>query len=311
MVFDEDLTKHPAFQTQQSPVEETYDLKDLKYVMYVRKSTDEDSKQARSVGDQAKECEDFAKSNGYKVAKVILEKQSAKEANIKPQFTAMLDDITRGKYDGIIAWHPDRLARNMREAGEVIDLLDKGIIKALLFKSFTFENNPSGKLLLGIAFAMSKNYSDQLGINVMRGMKRSVQEGSALNLSKHGYYRDINKRLRPDGKYFDLICQAFRMRLEGNTTLKQIAEYLNKNGFKKSTKIGGGGYTDIKLTEKRVYEIFTDPIYCGLYTFGAIKEDLRKIYNFVPAVSVEEFLRINNAFAKKSRAHVKSNILRG
>lgn len=51
----------------------------------------------------------------------------------------MLQDFKSGKYQGLIACHADRLARNMKEAGEIIDLVDKGIIRDLRFATSTFE----------------------------------------------------------------------------------------------------------------------------------------------------------------------------
>ena len=142
----------------------------------------------------------------------------------------MVEDLKKGKYDGIVAWHPDRLARNMKDAGELIDLLDKGIIKDLQFVSFTFENNASGKMLLGIAFVLSKQYSDQLSDNVKRGIRRSIEDGKYLTTAKHGYYRDRNMMLRPDEKAYPLIKKAWIMRLEGKT-LSEISDYLQDHNW--------------------------------------------------------------------------------
>jgi site-specific DNA recombinase len=170
---------------QMSGEEENKDPSQYRYILYARKSTGDEERQARSLGDQVLECKDVAISRNLNVAsKPIKESESAKEPDIRPKFRRMIDDIKAGKYDGILAWHPDRLARNMKDAGEIIDLLDKGIIKDLQFVSFTFENNASGKMLLGIAFVLSKQYSDQLSNNVCRGVKRSIEEGKWLTTAK-------------------------------------------------------------------------------------------------------------------------------
>ncbi len=186
-----------------------YTPEKYRYVIYVRKSTDETGKQIRSIEDQITECVEFAKRNGLNFSDIIDEAESAKEPNIRPKFRKMLNDINAGKYQGIIAWHPDRLARNMKEAGEVIDLVDKDIIKDLQFVSFTFNNDPSGKLLLGITFALSKEYSDKLSVNVKRGNRLSMAEGKHVSMSKHGYIKDVNGYLRPDGENFILLKKRF------------------------------------------------------------------------------------------------------
>ena len=97
--------------------------KSLKYVIYARKSTDATEKQERSIGDQIAECKAFAERNGLRYIGIIHEEKSAKVSEKRPKFRAMLEDIKSEKYDGIISWSPDRLARNMKEGGEIIDML--------------------------------------------------------------------------------------------------------------------------------------------------------------------------------------------
>jgi DNA invertase Pin-like site-specific DNA recombinase len=191
----------------------------LRYVVYARRSTDEPERQVRSLSDQIAECKDLVESKSLNVvAKPIQEAESAKEPDIRPKFRQMIEDVKQGKYDGIIAWHPDRLSRNMKDAGELIDLLDKGVIKDLKFCSFTFENTTAGKMLLGIAFVLSKQYSDKLSDDVKRGMRRSIEEGRWLNKPKHGYFKDRNQFLRPDGHNFVIIKIAWKMRMEKNNS---------------------------------------------------------------------------------------------
>ena len=93
------------------------DLPQLKYVIYARKSTDDPQRQVRSTKDQIDECWLLANRMHLKVVDTITEKKSAKKPGKRPLFRKMLDDIQKGIIDGIIAWHPDRLSRNMKEGG--------------------------------------------------------------------------------------------------------------------------------------------------------------------------------------------------
>lgn len=267
------------------------DSQDLRYVLYARKSTESAERQIRSLDDQIKECREFADRMGFKIYKIIKESESAKEPGIRPQFKMMLEDINKGKYDAILAWHPDRLARNMKEAGEIIDLLDQEIIKALKFVSFTFDNSASGKMLLGIAFVLSKEYSDKLSDDVKRGIKRSLEEGKYIHHPKKGYYKDRNQYLRPDGENFTILKEAFQMRL-GKKPLWEIASFINGQNFTYQRKIGGE-HRLYKMTEKRISEILRDPFYAGVLIYGDSQTDLAELYDFVSMVSVDDFLLIN------------------
>lgn len=306
---------------------EVNDTSQYRYVIYARKSTEGEERQARSLGDQIIECKKMAESRGLKVLdrplSPIEEKQSAKEPDIRPKFRKMLDDIKQGKYEGIIAWHPDRLARNMKDAGEIIDLLDKQIIKDLQFVSFTFENDTAGKMLLGMSFVLSKQYSDKLRDDVKRGIRRSIEDGKYLSKAKHGYYRDRNMMLRPDSNpkedNFGLLKNAWQMRLEGKTQ-QVIAKYLVDAGYKRSEGVGNVTHKTFNMTDKVLSDIFKDTFYTGVLAYGTSGSvDLTEIYDFTPMVTVDEFLKINKfsdikkAFQMKQRGaknEVKADFLR-
>lgn len=264
--------------------------RDLKYIIYARKSTESAERQIRSLDDQVAECREMAEKMKLQVVKIVKESESAKEPEIRPLFRKMLDDVKQAKYDGILAWHPDRLARNMKEAGEVIDLLDKQIIKDLRFVSFTFENTTSGKMLLGISFVLSKEYSDKLSDNVRRGIRRSIEEGKYIHHPKHGYYKDRNSFLRPDPESFSLIKESFQRRLEGQR-LEEIAAFLNERSYSRVVKTGKREV--YLMSVKRISEILRDPFYAGVLLYGNQVIDYTEVYDFVPMISPEDFLKIN------------------
>lgn len=124
------------------------------YVIYARKSTkgkkkNQDGKQVerqeRSIPDQIKDCKALAKREGLKVVDILKEEKSARKSANREVFEEMMDEIKSKKsYNAIICWHPDRLGRNMKDAGEIIDLIDRGIIKDLKFSQFSFQRDPNG-----------------------------------------------------------------------------------------------------------------------------------------------------------------------
>jgi DNA invertase Pin-like site-specific DNA recombinase len=65
----------------------------------------------------------------------FIEKQSAKIPG-RPIFGKMLARIEKGEANGILAWHPDRLARNSVDGGQLIFLLDSGGLAGLKFPTF-------------------------------------------------------------------------------------------------------------------------------------------------------------------------------
>lgn len=297
------------------------DTSKLNYVIYARKSTTGDERQERSIPDQINDCiERVVKQDNLKViGKPIEEKQSAKDPGIRPHFTQLLDDIRFGDVDGIIAWHPDRLARNMKEAGEIIDLLDKGILKDIRFATSAFENSPTGKMLLGISFVLSKQYSEHLSESVTRGNRRKTEDGFFFDEQKHGYFIK-DGRLHPDGNNFALLKEAFRMRLEDKVALKDIAEWLMDEGYTLRRK--GKDPAKYEWNVNKISKVFRDPVYAGVLKYGKSFAKLEEYYDFEPIVSVEDFFALNKIKDFESAKLVssmminkgrdtKANLLRG
>lgn len=272
-------------------MDEPIDVTKLKYVIYARKSTDDPQRQVQSLPSQVKECKEFAKSKGlhFKESEIIRESESAKTPGIRPKFKKMLDDIVAGKYDGIIAWNPDRLARNMREGGEIIDMIDTEIMKDLKFVTHHFTPDANGKMLLGMAFVLSKQYSDKLSQDVTRGLHDKVDDLRS-HIQKHGYKTDDDGRYYPDGKNYDLICDAWQMRLKGDS-LQSISDYMNSQGYFRQYRTSDH---KVKMDKRILSKIFRDPFYYGLLIQGNRKVDLNASSTYKPAVTEADYLRVQS-----------------
>ena len=162
------------------------------FFIYVRKSTDEPNRQILSIESQVDELKEFAQKEGLKIAKTFIESQTAKEPG-RPIFNEMLSEIEKREAEGILAWHPDRLARNSVDGGKIIYLVDTGKIKQLKFPTFWFENTPQGKFMLNIAFGQSKYFVDNLSENTKRGLRQKLRRGEWPGWAPIGYLNKEHK----------------------------------------------------------------------------------------------------------------------
>lgn len=264
----------------------------VRYALYARKSTTSEDRQASSIEDQIREClEKVATPNNLNVVKIYQESFSAKIADTRDEFKKLINEIENGHIEGLIAWHPDRLSRNMKEAGAIIDLVDRGLIKDLRFPTFTFENTPAGKMLLGITFVMAKQYSEHLAESVERGNKRAVEDGEFIGKFKHGYIVDINRAFQPDPHNFTKVKHMFEMALAGKSQ-KDIRLWINEQGYTVQ-KLPGGEYKPHKWDKDDVSKLLRDPLYTGVLKWGKTITDLTESQDFEPMISVKDFLTIN------------------
>jgi len=147
-----------------------------KYFLYARKSTEDDDKQIMSIEAQLFELREFARKENLEILSEFQESKSAKTPG-RTVFGELMTRIESGEASGILAWHPDRLARNSIDGGRVIYAVDQEKLVSLRFSTFWFEPTPQGLFMLQVAFGQSKYYSDNLVQNVKRGIRQKLRRG--------------------------------------------------------------------------------------------------------------------------------------
>ena len=299
------------------------DTNSVRYALYARKSTTSEDRQTSSIEDQIRDCMErvvtLDESNPLNIVKVYQESYSAKVADTREQFKAMIREIELGHIDGVIAWHPDRLARNMKEAGTIIDLVDRNLIRDLKFPTFTFENTPAGKMLLGITFVMAKQYSEHLSESVDRGNARAIEDAEFIGKFKHGYIIDSSRSFQPDPLNFTKVKHMFEMALAGKSQ-KDIRLWINEQNYTVQKRQGAEQSSHV-WDKDDVSKLLKDPHNTGIHGWGKNYVDLIEAYDFMPMISPEEFFKINkidplgamkiSARQRPRGGDVRADLLRG
>ncbi len=263
-----------------------------KFFIYTRKSTDTEDRQVKSTSDQLAELKLLAIKEDIDVIDIFVEKQTAKSPG-RPVFNEMLLHIEQGEANGILAWHPDRLARNSVDGGKVIYLLDTGKIAELKFPTFWCDPTPQGKFMLSIAFSQSKYYVDNLSENIKRGHRNKVKDGIWPQMSPLGYVNVKGKGIAPDIEISKLIKKTFEAYATGNFTLRQLRDKFNELGLKrKSGK---------ELAVSNYQQILKNTIYTGLMRYnGEIYEGKHE-----PIITKKFFDSVQEVMMRKSKSHSK------
>jgi len=260
-----------------------------KYYLYARKSTEDDDYQIMSIEAQLFELREFAKKEGLEILEEFTEAKSAKKPG-REKFNEMVDKIEKSDGVGILAWHPDRLARNSVDGGKIIYLVDTGKIVSLRFPTFWFEPTPQGLFMLQVAFGQSKYYSDNLIENIKRGIRQKLRRGEWLAKAPFGYINNPKTRkIEPDPVKSKIIVRAFKEFATGKYTFEGLAQFLAEFGI--TTKRG------TPLAKASIQRMLTNRAYLGLVKY---KEEYFE-GNFEPILSPQLFEVVQKILKQKSR----------
>lgn len=202
----------------------------------------------------------------------------------------MLSFLECGKADGILAWHPDRLARNSIDGGQIIHLIDHGLIRSLKFPTFWFEPTPQGLFMLNIAFGQSKYFVDNLRENVKRGLRQKIRNGTWPGWAPVGYLNNPKTRgIDIDETKAPKVRKMFELYATGKYPLHSLAKWCETNKLKgnKNNKIS------ISNLQKNLQNIF----YLGLMKWkGEVFEGKHE-----PLISKKLFDKCQDVMAKRGR----------
>src|SRR3990167_9142218 len=169
----------------------------MRYVIYARKSTEDEDRQVLSIEAQIFELREFAAKEKLEiVGPTFVETKTAKEPG-RIKFAEMLSFLEKGKADGIISWHPDRLARNSVDGGKI------------------------------------KYFVDNLRENVKRGLRQKIRNGVWPGWAPVGYTNNLKTRgIDIDHDKALKVRGMFEMYATGAYTLHSLANWCKENNLR-------------------------------------------------------------------------------
>ena len=271
----------------------------IKYFIYVRKSTEGEEKQALSIPAQK---DKLVEMFGHLDIEFVEDKASAFKPFNRPAFADMLERIKKGERTGLIAWHPDRLSRNEKDAGEITYMIRTGVIADLKIATYHFENTPEGIWMLQMALSQSQYESAKKGRDVKRGLEQKAKIGVYPAPAPIGYMNDKYaekgyKTIHTDPERFALVRKMFDLMLTGEYTPPRILE-------KATEEWGLRTHNKKRLSKSNIYLVFAHPFYYGEFEYPKKSGKWYK-GTHKPMITREEYERIQVLLGRKSSPRPK------
>ncbi|MFC1600532.1 recombinase family protein [Patescibacteria group bacterium] len=265
---------------------------------YSRKSDEAKERQEYSIEDQQAENKKYAEREKLSVVVRLSEERSAFKPDRRAVFDEMIRNLIKGIYDSILTWKENRLCRNPKEGGIIIQMLQDGIIKEIRCVSTNSVYTPdSDHLVLQIHFGMANQFSRNLSKDVRRGLSRKCERGEYPRPAPIGYtgYGEVRKRnIKPHPFEAPIIHQMYEKAATSKYSLGYLAEYAHRKGL--TTKKGK------PLSKSHLHRILTSPTNYGyFYQNGELYKG-----NFDSIIDKSLFDKVQKALKLRSKPKATS-----
>lgn len=187
-----------------------------------------------SIEDQVRICRERVEKDGGTVVQVYSDHGISGASLKRPGIRAMMQDVTAGRFDRVVAEAMDRLSRDQEDIA--------GIFKRMQFAGvslFTLAEGEVSSLHVGLKGTMNALFLKDLADKTRRGLRGRVEQGKSGGGLTYGY--DVVKRINENGEYArgeraineeetEIVRRIFREYVAGHSP-RAISFRLNKEGI--------------------------------------------------------------------------------
>src|SRR6266702_2128386 len=173
---------------------------------------------------QLHDLKTLAEPRGFQVVQVYEDRSSGARAS-RPGLDRLLADARRGKFEVLVVWASDRLARSVTHFLQVLDELNHLGIEFVSFREQLDTGGPLGRAMVVIISAIAELERNLIVERVRAGMRRAKLEGRHIGRRPLEIDRAAVLRHRGHGQSLGQIAKTFAIsRSTVSRILKEAAE---------------------------------------------------------------------------------------
>ena len=228
-------------------------------VIYARVSTEEQATDGFSIKAQRNALRDYALKNNLTIIdEYIDEGKSGKSIEGRPEMTRLLRDAALKKFDTIVIYKLDRLARKTIDSLDIAEILGNHGIELISLSENIDTSTIHGRAFYTMASMFAQMEREQIAERVKMGMTQRAKEGKWNGGQCLGYVsRDKQLYINPNEA--KIVQEIFQLADLGYG-YKKIAGIINRKGYK--TKRGS------EFSIGTLKGILDNPMYIGKVRFN-------------------------------------------
>jgi DNA invertase Pin-like site-specific DNA recombinase len=167
---------------------------------------------------QLLDLESMAAQRGYEVVSQYTDRISGVKAR-RPGLDELMRDARRGRFDVVLVWASDRIARSVKHFLEVLDELNRLNIEFVSFREQIDTGGPLGRAIVIIIGAIAELERNLIVERVRAGMRRAKIEGRHIGRRPLDLNREAILRDRQRGQSLGQIARLHRI---SRTTVHRV-----------------------------------------------------------------------------------------
>ena len=148
----------------------------------------------------------MAAQRGYEIVQEYTDRISGSKAR-RPGLDELMRDARRGRFDVVLVWASDRIARSVKHFLEVLDELNRLNIEFVSFREQIDTGGPLGRAIVVIIGAIAELERNLIIERVRAGMRRAVDFAVQTELRPLDLDRDAILRDRQRGRSLGQIAK--------------------------------------------------------------------------------------------------------
>ena len=169
--------------------------------LYLRVSTVDQNPET-----QLHDLRQMAVQRGYQIVAEVADKISGVKAR-RPGLDGLMQDARRGRFDVVMVWACDRIARSTRHFLEVLDELNRLEVEFVSFRENIDTGGPLGRAIMVIVGAVAELERNLIIERVRAGMRRARLEGRHIGRRPLDLDRESIRRDRQQGRSLGQIAR--------------------------------------------------------------------------------------------------------
>jgi site-specific DNA recombinase len=179
----------------------------LRVLGYVRVSTEEQAKEGSSLKLQPEKIRSYCDLYGLDLARIECDEGISAKTLDRPALATVLDDLERGRVDGVVIYKLDRLTRSLRDWSDLIDRFFSERAGRRLFSvnDSIDTRTAAGRLVLNVMMTVSQWEREVIAERTADAMQGKIRRGERAARRRFGYDLDPTELHPETGKPFKMV----------------------------------------------------------------------------------------------------------